>query len=99
MSVAGSGLEKLTSGSSSGAPSWSPDGKKLVFQREIRSSGEYDLYIMDADGSGLTSLHVGPAGDLSPDWQPVPAIGSKTPTATSETAPSPTPSPLPAMCH
>jgi len=99
MNVDGSGLKKLTSGGSSAAPSWSPDGTKLVFQREIRSSGEDDLYIMDADGSGLTSLHVGPAEDLSPDWQPVPAVGSETPPATSEPSPSPTPSPLPAMCH
>jgi len=36
-------------------PAWSPDGTKIAFSRE-RTTGEIDIYVMDADGTGAESL-------------------------------------------
>ncbi len=68
----GSGGTQITNSSGSdGWPAWSPDGKKIVFESErddcrisnrpdCRRSGDigpfYDLWIMNADGSGQTRL-------------------------------------------
>jgi serine/threonine protein kinase len=50
------------------APSWSPDGTKIAFAGAFEIPT--DLYLMNADGSGLVRLTTsGKAG--SPDWQPV----------------------------
>jgi TolB protein len=60
------------------SPSWSPDGKQLVFIGEHMTSKTNGtgcacpgLYVVNADGSGLrritqASLHIG----LRPDWSP-----------------------------
>ncbi len=36
-------------------PAWSPDGTKIAYSRE-RTTGEIDIYVMDADGTGTESL-------------------------------------------
>ncbi len=55
-------------------PSWSPDGKKLVFTSPCKGMDEiyYDasLYIINADGSNLTPLATVPGGDFDPAWSP-----------------------------
>ncbi len=48
------------------APRWSPDGNQIVFTGF--RSGNYDIYVMNADGSGQTRLTTGPATDGDPDW-------------------------------
>jgi WD40 repeat protein len=93
MNADGSALRKLTGGHST-QPSWSPDGMKLVFQREAPGKGLNELYVMDADGSNVTPLDVGPATDLSPDWQPVVASESPSPPPPA----TPPASPFPARC-
>ncbi|SVE50169.1 uncharacterized protein METZ01_LOCUS503023, partial [marine metagenome] len=35
-------------------PSWSPDGSQIVFASD--RGGDYDIYLMDADGSNLTNI-------------------------------------------
>ena len=51
------------------SPSWSPDGRWIVF---VRSAGsEENLWIVNADGSGLVQLTDGGTDDL-PDWGPDP---------------------------
>ena len=52
----GSGLTQLTHGTDidAGSASWSPDGSKIVLARA--GSGEYAIWVMNADGSGLERL-------------------------------------------
>jgi Tol biopolymer transport system component len=51
-------------------PAFSPGGGKVVFASD--RDGDYDLYIMNADGSGETrQLTNSPGDERSPDWQPV----------------------------
>jgi Tol biopolymer transport system component len=56
------GLESVSS------PSWSPDGSQLVFSGS--SGGITDLYVVNADGTGLRRLTDDKFGDLQPQWSP-----------------------------
>lgn len=59
-----------TSGSAERTPAWSPDGATVAYFSD--ESGEYELYVRSADGSGLprkvTSL--GPGFRYQPFWSP-----------------------------
>ena len=73
----GSGLRALTEGSGLEVEgiSWSPDGSRLVFAAALFPNdleNRYDLYIVNADGSGLRRLVSAPTNvSLSrPDWSP-----------------------------
>src|SRR5205085_1311417 len=61
-------LRRLTQGTFDSHPRYSPDGSKIVFQRS--TDGQPDIYVMNADGSGVTQLTNNPAYDLAPDWSP-----------------------------
>jgi dipeptidyl aminopeptidase/acylaminoacyl peptidase len=50
------------------SPAWSPDGTKLAFA-SFRP-GNYDVYVMNADGSGQTRLTADPGHEGAPDWSP-----------------------------
>ncbi len=50
------------------SPSWSPDGKKIVFQSS--RDGNNEIYIMGADGTGQSNLTRNAASDVSPAWSP-----------------------------
>jgi TolB protein len=47
-------------------PSWSPDGKYIIFSSNL--DGDFDLYIVKTDGSGLTRLTDLPGDETSPGW-------------------------------
>lgn len=49
-------------------PAWSPDGDWLVFQSD--RNGNYDLWMMNRDGTGLVQVTTDPADDLLPAWDP-----------------------------
>jgi Tol biopolymer transport system component len=55
-------------------PDWSPDGARMVFVSPCRGMEDIYfnsiLYIINADGSGLTPIISVPGGDFEPDWSP-----------------------------
>ena len=50
---------------------WSPDGSRLLFTA-ARNDGRdnQDIYVVNADGTGLTRLTDDPANDSAPRWSP-----------------------------
>jgi hypothetical protein len=49
-------------------PSWSPDGTKIAFERNL--SGNFEVFVMNADGTNETRLTNSPNADLCPQWSP-----------------------------
>jgi TolB protein len=65
--VDGEGRVRLSDASVDDAPSWSPDGKRIAFQR---GSGSFDLYLMDAHGRNERRLTKTADGEAQPAWSP-----------------------------
>jgi Tol biopolymer transport system component len=61
-------LHKLSNIESS-YPFWSPDGSRIVFQSN-RIDENSEIYIMNADGTGLVRLTFAPGDDQTPAWSP-----------------------------
>jgi TolB protein len=72
MNADGSGTRRLTHNVGyDGEPAWSPDGRRIAFQRKRRVGGSNgEIYVMNADGSGKRNLTRNPAQDGSPSWSP-----------------------------
>jgi TolB protein len=52
-------------------PSWSPDGRRIAFMSQVAEEGsQYDIFVMNADGSGVLRLTTVPADDGWPTWSP-----------------------------
>lgn len=49
-------------------PSWSPDGKRIVFSSDRK--GTPDIWLVDADGQNLVQLTSGPGAETSPVFSP-----------------------------
>jgi uncharacterized protein YjdB len=52
------------------APAISPDRTRIAFSSNRGGGGDYDLYVMDADGSNIRRLTTEPGADGSPVWTP-----------------------------
>jgi Tol biopolymer transport system component len=46
-------------------PSWSPDGKRLAYQRDLNGSA---IYVINGDGTGEQRLSPTPGFDVTPSW-------------------------------
>src|SRR5918995_6094775 len=51
-------------------PAWSPDGTKIAFSRQVYPYTRDEIYVMNADGSGLTRLTNNDTEDSVPTWSP-----------------------------
>jgi Tol biopolymer transport system component len=70
MDADGSNLDNLTHEPGvDGAPAWSPDGNRIVF--ESKRDGDFEIYVMSADGSDPTPLTENDDDDRLPDWSPI----------------------------
>src|SRR4030095_7673699 len=49
-------------------PKWSPDGGRISFVSS--RAGNFDLYVINADGTNVTRLTDHPANDFDPIWTP-----------------------------
>jgi len=49
-------------------PAWSPDGQRIAFSSN--RDGNYELYVMNADGSGQRRLTHNRPVDAGPSWSP-----------------------------
>jgi Tol biopolymer transport system component len=74
MNADGFGRRQLTtSGSSSdGGPAWSPDRRRVAFgsNRPTADILTSDVFVVDADGTGLRTLVATKASEGSPSWSP-----------------------------
>jgi TolB protein len=67
MTVRGSGVRRLTSGSGELSPAWSPNGRWIAYARP--GAGKSAIWKMRADGSHKTRLTPASLSDV-PDWSP-----------------------------
>ncbi len=53
-------------------PAWSPDGRRIAFMSpgESTEGSQYDIYVMNADGTDVRRLTDSPADDGWPAWSP-----------------------------
>ena len=52
-----------------GSPTWSPDGTKIAYTRRDTFTNS-EVYVMNADGTGVRNLTNDPAFDFESDWAP-----------------------------
>ena len=63
------GLKELTfSVGFDGDPTWDPTGTKIAF--ETNRNGNFDIYVINADGTGQKRLTTDAANDTDPAWSP-----------------------------
>ena len=62
----------LTGGEGDFSPAWSPDGTKIAFNRIYDGpfGSTRDIYVINADGSGLKQLTPDASNDSDPAWSP-----------------------------
>jgi Tol biopolymer transport system component len=68
----GTGRTQLTTQAEGGAdraPAWSPDGTRIAFVSD-RDGGFPEIYVMNADGTGLARLTANVFVDGNPSWSP-----------------------------
>lgn len=72
MNADGSNQTNLTGRDGGWAPAWSPDGSKIVFSNVNPDAPNFDIFVMKADGTGVTRLTRSEVFEWEPDWQPLP---------------------------
>ena len=69
---AGGGMPRKIPGTQpgDGDPAWSPNGRRLAFDRLQVGGDNRDIYVMNVDGSGVRRLTTAPSDDGWPEWAP-----------------------------
>lgn len=71
MNPDGTGITRLTTSSDyDGAPSWSPDGGRIIFESWRDTGRNHEIYVMDSDGNNQTNISNNAAADEAPAWSP-----------------------------
>jgi Tol biopolymer transport system component len=65
----GSGARRLTDGVSDRFPTWSPDGFRIAFTRDL-GDGDQEIFLVNADGSAEVQLTDTDGANLQPTWSP-----------------------------
>jgi Tol biopolymer transport system component len=67
----GGNWTRLTSSGLDAYPKWSPEKDQIVFNRRVSAAEpHYDIYKINADGTGEERLVGGPSDDITPAWSP-----------------------------
>ena len=61
-------LFDYTPASFDSAPAWSPDGRQIAFESNL--DGDMEIYVMNADGSGVRQITHNTLWDEGPAWSP-----------------------------
>jgi serine/threonine-protein kinase len=64
--IDGSGATRLTESGNNYQPTWSPDSSRIAFTST--RDGNYNIYTMRADGSGLTRVTDDAGDEVTPAW-------------------------------
>ncbi len=73
MNADGSNQRQITNlGGANFGPSWTPDGKRIVFSSNYKNprSGNFDIYLINRDGSGLEQITFDESFDGFPMFSP-----------------------------
>lgn len=70
MDASGGNVRNLTQDASAvvARADWSPDGTKLALMRAVNVASSYQIYVINADGTGLHT--VSPGHGITPAWSP-----------------------------
>jgi hypothetical protein len=68
MNNTGGNVRQLTNDGSDSSPDWSPVGSKIAFMRN--TGGNWDIWVINADGTGETRLTTADSVDGLPAWSP-----------------------------
>jgi TolB protein len=68
VNLLGRDRQELTRGGINNWPAFSPDGRRIAFGSS--RAGDFDLYVMDADGGDVRPLTRGRGLDMRPAWSP-----------------------------
>lgn len=67
--MTGEGVKKLTDNDwEDEFPKWSPDGKRIAYSANPK--GNYDIFVMDADGSNVLPVTTSPKAEVEHAWFP-----------------------------
>jgi Tol biopolymer transport system component len=64
----GSNPRQITTHANDAAPRWSPNGGQIAFHSD--RDGNWEVYVINSDGSWLRRVTLQPATDVMPVWSP-----------------------------